>query len=114
MAQDRMFTYTYQSTVLNKGQRELEVWNTLRTGRQDYYARIDHRTEFEMGLGKNLQTAFYLNLTSKTQAVELNAEKSLETENEISFSKKNLYVLPENVCLTIHLLPGEKIWIGWG
>ena len=68
-AQDRLFTYTYQSTVLNKGQRELEVWNTLRTGRQDYYARFDNRTEFEIGLGKNLQTAFYLNLTAKTQTV---------------------------------------------
>ena len=27
-AQDRLFTYTYQSSVLNKGQRELESWNT--------------------------------------------------------------------------------------
>jgi hypothetical protein len=66
LAQDRLFTYTYQSTLLNNGQRELEVWNTLRAGRQDYYARIDNRTEFEIGLGKNLQTAFYLNLTFKT------------------------------------------------
>jgi hypothetical protein len=27
--QDRLFTYTYQSTVLNKGQKEIEIWNTL-------------------------------------------------------------------------------------
>ena len=87
-AQDRLFTYTYQSTVLNKGQKELEIWNTLRTGRDDYYSRLDHRTEFEVGLGGKLQTAFYLNLTSKTATVDENSTKSLETENEISFSNE--------------------------
>lgn len=108
IAQDRLFTYTYQSTVLNKGQRELEVWNTLRTGRQDYYARIDNRTEFEIGLGKNLQTAFYLNLTSKTKTVELNAAKSLETENEISFSNEWKYKILDPVAHPVGLaLYGE-------
>lgn len=87
-AQDRLFTYTYQSTVLNKGQRELEVWNTLRTGRVDFYSRLDHRTEFEIGLGGRLQTAFYLNLTSKTQTTEQLGVKNTETENEISFSNE--------------------------
>ncbi len=87
-AQDRLFTYTYQSTVLNKGQRELEIWNTLRTGRTDFYSRLDNRSEFEIGLGKNLQTAFYLNLTSKTKTLIENSTKSLETENEISFSNE--------------------------
>jgi hypothetical protein len=87
-AQDRLFTYTYQSTVLNKGQRELESWHTLRTGRSDYYARYDHRTEFEIGLGGNLQTAFYLNLTSKTNMVEEESVKSLTTSNEIGFSNE--------------------------
>ena len=87
-AQDRLFTYTYQSGVLNKGQRELEVWNTLRTGRADFYSRLDNRTEFEVGLGHNLQTAFYLNLTSKTQSIDNSGVKALETENEISFSNE--------------------------
>ncbi len=87
-AQDRLFTYTYQSTVLNKGQRELEIWNTLRTGREDYYTRLDNRSEFEIGMGKNLQTAFYLNLTSITKTVKSNSAKLLETEHEISFSNE--------------------------
>lgn len=64
--QDRIFTYTYQSNVLNNGQRELEIWNTLETGREDYYQRIRHRAEYEIGLGGNLQTAFYLNLSQTT------------------------------------------------
>lgn len=87
-AQDRLFTYTYQSSVLNKGQRELESWSTLRTGREDYYARFDNRTEYEIGLGKNLQTAFYLNLTSTTSTSIENSNKSLTTENEIGFSNE--------------------------
>jgi hypothetical protein len=66
----------------------LESWNTLRTGRDDYYTRFDNRTEYEIGLGNNLQTAFYLNLTSKTKTVTDNSEKSLSTENEIGFSNE--------------------------
>ena len=87
-AQDRLFTYTYQSTVLNQGQKELEIWNTVRTWRDDFYLRLDNRTEFEIGLGKNIQTAFYLNLTTQTKTLDENAVKSLETENEISFSNE--------------------------
>lgn len=87
-AQDRLFTYTYQSTVLNKGQRELESWNTVRTGRDDFYVRFDNRTEFEIGLGGNLQTAFYLNLSSKTKTVMEDTVKMLWTENEIGFSNE--------------------------
>lgn len=87
-AQDRLFTYTHQSSVLNKGQRDLESWNTLRTGREDFYTRYDNRTEYEIGLGKSLQTSFYLNLTSKTQTVIENAAKALSTENEIGFSNE--------------------------
>jgi hypothetical protein len=96
-AQDRLFTYTYQSSVLNKGQRELEVWNTLRSGRENYYSRLDNRTEFEIGLGKNLQTAFYLNLTSATRTVETDLTKSLDTEHEISFSNEWKYKLLDPV-----------------
>lgn len=88
LAQDRLFTYTYQSTVLNKGNKEIEVWNTYRTGRDDFYNRLDHRTEFEIGLGSKLQTAFYLNLTSKTSSNDVGSVKFYETENEISFSNE--------------------------
>lgn len=107
-AQDRLFTYTYQSTVLNKGQRELEVWNTLRTGRDDFYARFDHRTEFEIGLGGRLQTAFYLNLTSKTKTNEELGIKSTSTENEISFSNEFKFKLLDPVANPVGLaLYGE-------
>jgi hypothetical protein len=87
-SQDRLFTYTYQSGVLNQGQREIEVWNTLRTGKSDFYTRLDNRTEIEIGLGHHLQTSFYVNLSSISQSVDNNGSKTLETENEISFSNE--------------------------
>jgi len=87
-AQDRIFTYTYQSNVLNKGQREIEVWNTLRQGKQDFFSRLDNRTEYEVGLGGNLQTSFYLNLNTKTKTVVEGAQRSIETNYEIGFSNE--------------------------
>jgi hypothetical protein len=95
--QDRLFTYTYQSNVLSKGQKELEIWNTLRSGRNDYYSRFDNRSEFEIGLGSRLQTAFYLNLTSITSSTDINTIKSLETEHEISFSNEWKFKLMDPV-----------------
>jgi hypothetical protein len=86
--QDRIFTYAYQSNVLNKGQREIEVWNTLRQGRQDFYSRLDNRTEFEVGLGGKLQTSFYLNLTTITKTGSEGGLKSTGTEHEIGFSNE--------------------------
>lgn len=107
-AQDRIFTYAYQSNVLNKGQRELEVWNTLRQGRQDFYSRLDNRTEFEVGLGGNLQTSFYLNLTTKTKTVAEGGVKSTDTEHEIGFSNEWKLKLSDPVANPIGLaLYGE-------
>src|SRR5690242_16308368 len=60
-SQDRNFARTYQSITLAKGIKDLEVWNTLRTGRDDFYRRLDQRIEFEVGLTDKLQTALYLN-----------------------------------------------------
>jgi hypothetical protein len=61
-ADERKFTYTYQSTVLGRGVKELEVWSTVRVGKNiPYFARLDHRIEFEWGITNRLQTAFYLN-----------------------------------------------------
>jgi hypothetical protein len=66
-ANERHFTYTYESAVLPQGGRELEVWTTPRLGRESYYARFDQRVEFEVGLTGRLQTAFYLNFNAITE-----------------------------------------------
>lgn len=87
-AQDRLFTYTYQSLVLNKGQKEIEVWTTLRSGREEYFRGIDHRLEFEIGLGKKLQTAFYLNYGYSKGIETRNEIQSANTQNSYSFSNE--------------------------
>jgi hypothetical protein len=65
-ASERRFTYTYDSLVLNPGEVELEPWTTFRVGKEDYFARIDHRVEFEVGLSHRLMTAFYFNFHATT------------------------------------------------
>jgi hypothetical protein len=95
-AQDRVFNYTYQSGVLSEGQREIEIWNTLRTGREGFYRGLDSRIEFEFGVCKNLQTAFYLNM--KSVSMELNVPgvaPVIESESEWSFSNEWKYKLSD-------------------
>lgn len=91
-AQDRVFAYTYQSNVLNKGDFDLEFQNTLRTGKVGLYSpyifgqHLDQRLEFEFGLGKKVQTAFYLN--SELFHYADSSSSNIEQELEISFSNE--------------------------
>lgn len=87
-AQDRLFTYTYQSNVLNKGQKELEIWSTMRTGRDNFYRAFDHRLEFEVGLGGNLQTAFYLNYGYSKGIETTGTIQTLATDTKYSFANE--------------------------
>ncbi|MFI5170801.1 MAG: hypothetical protein ACHQFW_00335 [Chitinophagales bacterium] len=89
-AGDRDFTYTYQSTVLDKGHRELELWFTYLDGNSsEFYNALNHRAEFEIGLGKHFQTAFYLNLgysamlTERITGIDMESGESL-TESFIA------------------------------
>lgn len=81
-ANERHFTYTYESGVLPPGERELEIWTTYRAGRHDLYARLDHRAEFEVGLTDRLMTAFYLNWEDINQEVPGSPPS---TQHEFSF-----------------------------
>lgn len=94
---ERLFTYTYQSNVLGKGQREIEIWNTFHWQRADFYRRFRHRVEYEVGLGGNLQTAFYLNLTNTTSLQGNGAGAFLENEFEFGFSNEWKYQLSDPV-----------------
>lgn len=61
-AQDRFFARTYTTNVLPKGSIDLEFWHTSRVGHlNQYFHAQDQRMEVEIGLGGNLQTAFYFN-----------------------------------------------------
>ncbi|MBL7662533.1 transporter [bacterium] len=64
-ADERRFTYVYESSILPVGVWELEQWVTNQNGReQGDYSRWDLRTEFEYGLTERLQTALYFNWQS--------------------------------------------------
>lgn len=78
-ANERHFTFTYESGVLPPQGKEIELWVTPRIGREDFYSRFDLRVEYEIGLTDRLQTALYLN--SKALAKETDGgEKETEFE----------------------------------
>ena len=70
LANERRFTYTYESLVLSPGDAEIEPWTTFRIGRESFYNRMDNRLEFEAGVVDGLQTAWYFNWSSTTQDVD--------------------------------------------
>jgi len=61
LSNDRKFTYTYESSVLAPGLREIELWNTHRSGKNYFFRRIDQRLEYEFGVANNLMSALYMN-----------------------------------------------------
>lgn len=69
-ANERHFTYTYETPVLPKGAAELETWTTLRVQREEHYLRFDHRLEFELGVSDRVMTAWYLNFTGLSAVEE--------------------------------------------
>ena len=87
LANERIFTYTYQSNVLSKGQREIEIWNTFHWQRENFYRKFLHRIEYEIGLGGNVQTAFYLN-AQNVAAFRPGSPPSIEKEIELGFSNE--------------------------
>lgn len=95
-AQDRIFNYTYQSAVLNKGEKELEVWTTVLQGKTDYYREIQNRVEYEVGLGSNLQTSFYLNSKQKAFYDDITGEIVMDA-TEISVSNEWKYKFSDAV-----------------
>ena len=96
LAQDRIFNYTYQSNVLNSGQKELEVWTTFLTGKANYYREIQNRVEYEVGLGSNLQVAFYLNSKQKAGFDDVTGEIVMKP-TEISISNEWKYKISDPV-----------------
>lgn len=85
-SQDRFFAWTYTSNVLPKGRIDLELWHTSRFGhKSQFYHGQDQRMEFEMGLGKGLQTAFYFN--SYQERFSEGTDGTI-TKSEIGFSNE--------------------------
>lgn len=108
-ANDRRFTYIYETLVLPRGARELELWNTYRTDRGYFYRRLDQRMEFEFGLGHNLMSALYLNTSWRLQ--DANGSEpggDAVSSQEISISSEWKYKLLDRVADPVGLgLYGE-------
>jgi len=115
-SQDRMFAYTYQSNVLNKGDFDFEFHNTLSTGKKGAYSHyiygqhLDQRLEYEIGLGKNVQTAFYLN--SELFNFADTASTDLNQEHKFSFSNEWKWKLLDPVANRFGLALYEEIEVG--
>ena len=107
-AQDRLFTYTYQTNVLNKDVREIEVWNTVKWGRSDFYRAFNNRLEYELGLGGDLQTAFYLNIST----FSADNGTSLSSGTDLSFSNEWKYKLSDPVANSIGSALYAEIGVG--
>jgi hypothetical protein len=97
-AQDRVFARTYQSNILAKGDRDLEIWNTYSFGRENFYTKLHQRFEFEIGLSNKLQTSLYLNREQISYALNSKEGTLIKTESSnISFSNEWKYKISDPV-----------------
>ena len=86
-ADERFFTYVYESDVLPKGGLEFEQWLTYRKGfpggDRDFSEHFwDFREEIEYGMTEKLTTALYLNLRQEQLVAR---EEGLEDSSDFSF-----------------------------
>lgn len=66
-ANERLFTYTYESATLNPGDVEFEPWTTVLAGKASHFLRLDQRFEFEFGLTDAFHMAWYVNLRGESK-----------------------------------------------
>ena len=88
----------------------MKLWTTLRGGRNDYFRGIDHRIEFEIGLGKRLQTAFYLNYGYSRGIETQNEIQSENTSTSYSFSNEWKFKLTDPVANAL----GSALYFEYG
>jgi hypothetical protein len=97
-ANERRFAFVYETSVLSPGARELEIWNTYRTGKAYFFRRLDQRLEFEFGVADRLMTALYLNYEWKTNDSNGDAPGGeLQSEQGASISSEWKYKLFDRV-----------------
>jgi len=85
-AQDRYFGRTYTSNVLSKGSFDIELWHTSRFGHEgQYFHAMDQRMEYEVGLGRHVQTAFYFNRFQKSAS---DSNNNISQSSEIGLSNE--------------------------
>lgn len=90
-AEQRLFTYSYETSVLPEGELEFEQWITNQNGREEGdYSQWNLRSELEYGLTKSDTVALYLNW----DATRIGGLPDVEDENKTEFkgfSVENIY-----------------------
>ncbi|MBI2428028.1 MAG: hypothetical protein HYV29_04410 [Ignavibacteriales bacterium] len=95
---ERKFSFTYETSVLPKGAREIELWNTDRRGRSYFYRRLDQRIEYEFGVTDHLMSALYLNYSWRAKDSNDDAAGGTKsTSYSISISNEWKYKLMDRV-----------------
>lgn len=75
-ADERAFTYSYQTDTLPEGALEVEQWITNKSGhREGDYSQWNFRTELEYGITSRLQTALYLNFNATRESASGEEDK---------------------------------------
>ena len=116
-SQDRYFAQTYTSDILAKNAVDLELWHTSRIGHaKQFYHGMDQRMELELGLGGNVQTAFYFNRFQKTEGndsgiISIQSELGFSNEWKVKISKPTAKI---NIALYAELgIKGDEVeWEG--
>jgi len=106
---ERKFGYTYETSVLPIGAREIELWNTFRNDRGYFYRRMDQRIEYEFGVGSNLMSALYLNYSWRLEDANGSAPGgSAVASSSLSISNEWKYKILDRVADPVGLgLYGE-------
>lgn len=82
LADERHFTFTYESAVLPRSENEIELWITPRAGKRDYFLGFDYRLEFEHGIADRLVTALYFNFSHQTAGAAHDTSTNWSFSNE--------------------------------
>jgi hypothetical protein len=115
-ANERRFVYTYETSVLPPGSREIETWNTYRSGKNFFSRRLDQRIEYEFGVSRDLMSSIYLNYGMKTEDSNGDEPGGNSTSSyELGFSNEWKYKISDRVADPIGiglygeftLVPGE-------
>lgn len=99
-AQDRLFNYTYQSSVMSTKEQELEVYNTFSLGKQDFYRAYQSKLEFETGIARHLQASFYL-ITQTGTGYNLNKDSALSSATSFAVANEWKYQISDPVANAI-------------
>lgn len=90
-ANERKFSYTYETATMPQGQVELEAWNTLRHGKENFYQALDQRLELEFGITNKLQGALYLNSRSENYLAKDKDGKFIADGDYLKLEQKHAF-----------------------